>query len=314
MTTAAEFFKALYRNAQGFAELRLLPEGGGIPKRVYRPVEYMAQGDFTALDALNTEYHIYHRVNVSSTKDSKKRNISQVVALYVDIDDASDESYQRLENMALPPTAIIFSGGGFHGYWMLRKPLPIRVPDNIADVERTMQGLQVAYGDGADAAAKDITRILRTPGFKNIKAKYGDDKPVCEIVYLDDDSFGRYNFHELYKQYAPLGAPPQPKITRTIPKEAISKSVPNRVKNYIQHGASVGNRNHELFYCARAYNDAGYSESEALADLGSVARADGLPDDEIKTCIRSAYAYAANPLTTIPPHMRSVMAVEDGVR
>lgn len=312
---ARQFLEALYRDADGYAELRLLHKSGDwkLAQKIYRPASEMHLGNFEALAEVNHEYHIYHRVNISSTTNSKKENISQITALYLDIDDSSDEAYYQLENMQLPPTGIVFSGGGFHGYWFLRKPMRLYNQDNIFEVERTMQGMILAYGEGADVKAKDITRILRTPSFYNIKDSY-EIPPLCEVVYLDDDSFGRYGFHELYKVYAPLGTPKQPVIKRKIPQAAITKSIPNRVKNYLKHGASVGKRNHELFYCARAYNDAGYSESEALAELGSVARSDGLSDGEIKQCIRSAYAYSPNPMTALPRHMKNFMAVEDGVR
>ena len=311
---AKKFFKALYRNTSGYAEIRMLHKSGDWSKvkRLYRETSTLYTGNFDALTQLNTEYHIYHRVNVSATPNSKKENITQVVALYVDIDDPSPTALARLNDMFFPPNAIIASGGGYHGYWMLNGPLVIKDSDSRYEVERTMQGMILAYGDGADEKAKDVTRILRTPGFYNIKDKY-ETPPLCNVISFDADDF-RYSFKELHNQYAALGAPKAMSITRTIPQDAIGKHLPNRVKNYIQSGASVGQRNHELFYCARAYNDAGYSESEALADLGSVARSDGLPDAEITQAIRSAYAYTPDRSYQIPIHMRTVMAVEDGIQ
>lgn len=312
--TVQDFFKALYRNTTGYAEIRMLHKSGDwkLVKKLYREASTIYTCNFDTLAQLNTDYHIYHRVNVSKTTNSKKENITQVVALYVDVDDNSQESLDRLKGMFYPPNCIIASGGGYHGYWMLREPLTVAGDDAIFEVERTMQGMILSYGEHADEKAKDITRILRTPGYLNIKDKY-PTPPRCEIVHFDADVI-RYGYKELHREYAPLGTPKPMSVKRTIPTEALTKQLPNRVKTYLNNGASVGNRNHELFYCARAYNDAGYSEHDALADLGTVARSDGLRDDEISQTIRSAFAYTPDRSYQIPQHMRMVMSVEDGVQ
>lgn len=296
MITTQEFLHSLYRYADGIAEIRLIHKSGDHrqAKKIYRPANEIHTGNFQSLSDANKEYHIYHRVNVSSTQDSKKANISQIVALYVDVDDNSQEAYNRLERMKYPPTAIIASGGGYHGYWMLRKPVLVRTPDNIKDVERTMQGMIFDYGAGADEKAKDVTRILRTPGFYNIKDEY-DPKPLCNVVYLDDDSFGRYNFHELYKLYAPLGTPEKPKIRRLIPTEALSKDLPKYVSDYIASGAPEGERNHRLYVSARFYLDAGKTQYEAEQDLLSRAQMDGLTASEARNTINSAFRNSPNP-------------------
>ncbi|MEO0594862.1 MAG: DNA-primase RepB domain-containing protein, partial [Chloroflexota bacterium] len=153
-------------------------------KRIYRKANELHAGNWQALRDLNPQYHVYHRVNVSATENSRKDSITQVVALYVDIDIATPESLKRLEDMKYPPTAIIYSGGGYHGYWMLSEPLAIDSVERRQEVERTMQGMILAYGEGADEKAKDVTRILRTPGFYNIKDKYFT-YPLCEVVYND---------------------------------------------------------------------------------------------------------------------------------
>lgn len=296
---ASRFLEALYRNAEGYAEIRLLHKSGDFRKaqKIYRPANTIHTGNFDVLAEMNREYHIYHRVNVSSTQDSKKANISQVVALYVDIDDASDAAYERLERMHFPPTAIVYSGGGFHGYWMLRQPVVIRNRENIQDIERTMQGMILAYGDNADEKAKDITRILRTPGFNNIKEKY-ETPLLCELVYLDDDRFGHYGYHELYKHYAPRVAPAKPVIKRQVPQTAYSQDLPLWVQEYLKTGATTGERNHRLYAAARCYLDAGKSQFEAEQDLISRALADGLSQSEAKNTINSAFRNARNPQVT----------------
>jgi hypothetical protein len=314
MHKAALFLKQLYRDVnKGYAEIRLIHKTGDMAqaKKIYRPANTIHTGDFDYLASINSDYHIYHRVNVSNTPDSKKPNISAIVALYVDIDDSSDEALDRLQNMHYPPTCVIYSGGGFHGYWLLREPLYVSSDKERANVERTMQGMILAYGAGADVKAKDITRILRTPFFYNIKDKYPEPL-LCEIAYFDDAESDRYRFSSLHNHYAPLGTPERPTVRRYIPAMTTS-TMPRRVKAYIENGASPGNRNHELYYVARWYNDVGHSQMDAEQDLIPRALADGLEQAEANTTIRSAFHAPRNAANSLPSHIRNLMAVEDGM-
>jgi hypothetical protein len=314
MHKAAFFLQQLYRNVEhGYAELRLIHKTGDMSKvkRIFRPANTIHEGDFSVLAELNEDYHIYHRVNVSKTEDSKKANISAIVALYVDIDDSSDEALARLEEMNWPPTAVIYSGGGFHGYWLLNEPFVIASDKDRFEVERTMQGMILAYGAGADDKAKDITRILRTPDFYNIKEKY-ETPPLCEIVYFDDAEFERYSFERLHKAYAPLGSPERPTVRRYIPT-ITSDDMPRWVSAYIQNGAPSGERNKQLYAVARWYNDVNKGQMQAEQDLIPRALADGLEQHEANATIRSAFHAPRNVGNSLPKHLRNLMAIEDGM-
>jgi hypothetical protein len=312
MHTAALFLQQLYRNIpNGYAEIRLIHKSGdfGLAKKIYRPANAIHDCNFDYLAEMNSDYHVYHRVNVSNTPDSKKANISAIVALYVDIDDSSDNALVRLEEMNWPPTAVIYSGGGFHGYWLLNEPLVLASDQDRKEVERTMQGMILAYGDGADEKAKDVTRILRTPGFLNIKEKY-ETPPLCKIVYFDDAEFERYSFERLHKHYAPLGTPERPQIRRFIPTTT-TENMPRIVTDYLQNGAPEGERNHRLYVVARWYNDMGKSQMDAEQDLIPRAVADGLEQAEANNTIRSAYHAPRNASNSLPKHLRNLMAIED---
>lgn len=293
--TVQDFFKALYRNTTGYAEIRMLHKSGDwkLVKKLYREASTIYTCNFDTLAQLNTDYHIYHRVNVSKTTNSKKENITQVVALYVDVDDNSQESLERLKGMFYPPNCIIASGGGYHGYWMLREPLTVAGDDAIFEVERTMQGMILSYGEHADEKAKDITRILRTPGYLNIKDKY-PTPPRCEVVHFDADVI-RYGYKELHREYAPLGTPNKPVIKREIPQIAYTDELPLWVQNYLKTGANTGERNHRLYSAARCYLDAGKTQFQAEQDLMSRALMDGLSQSEAKSAINSAFSNSRNP-------------------
>lgn len=314
MHKAAFFLQQLYRNVQnGYAEIRLIHKTGDISlvRKLYRPANTIHECNFDALADANHDYHIYHRVNVSSTQDSKKANISAIVALYVDIDDSSDAALNRLEEMQYPPTCVIYSGGGFHGYWLLQEPFYITSDKDRIEVERTMQGMILAYGQGADEKAKDVTRILRTPFFYNIKDKYPEPL-LCEIAYFDDAECDRYKLSSLHSCYAPLGTPERPQVKRFVPT-TISENLPRAVQDYLQNGAPEGQRNQRLYFVARCYNDAGLGQSQAEQDLIPRALADGLEQSEANATIRSAFHAPRNAGNALPKHIRGLMAAEDGL-
>lgn len=306
----AEFLKELYRGIpHGFAEIRLIHEEKHFIKQMYRPMpvtDINPQG-IAKLHTLNQEFHVYHRMAISNREASQKSDVIMLPAVWLDIDDCSSDAYNQLLGMDFYPNIIVHSGGGFHAYWLLVHPVTTDSERAWFEIERTMEGMILAYGGHADPKTKDITRILRTPGFCNIKSKY-PDKPMARVVFFDDT---RYTFEALHNLYAPLGKPKPARVTRQIPQEALDRTLPNRVKTYLQTGAARGSRNQELYYCARAYNDAGYSQFDASNELSPRARMDGLNDGEIATTITSAFKNSRSVSSALPAHMRTFMAVED---
>lgn len=289
------------------------------PVRLYRPASEVHTGNFDVLADYNRQYHIYHRTSVSHEPRSRKQDISLVTALWMDVDGktAIDPENSKpapvdflLENRhRFPPTVLINSGGGFHAYWLLKEPLVIDSEKTRREVERTMHGLIFDFGNEADVHAKDITRILRTPGFYNIKPKYGDNPPQCEIAWLDDSFGDRYHFASLHQHYAELGAPVTPVIRREIP--VINQdTLPKWIQEYLANGVST-NRNSRVYAVARWYNDVGKSQSEAEQDILPRATADGLSQTEANATIRSAFQQARNLSNTLPKHLRNLMAIED---
>ena len=66
-------------------------------------------------------------------------------------------------------------------------------------------------------------------------------------------------------------------------------NLPQRTRNYLEHGAPEGERNHELFEAACQFRDAGFTQDDASGYLGPRAEKDGLSQAEILCTIRSAY-------------------------
>lgn len=316
MQHPSEFFQALYSQVKhGLAEIRLIHHSGDFSqaKKIYRPATTIHTGDFDTLAELNAEYHIYFRVNVSNEPRSKKPDISQVVALWLEIDNNSPEVEKRLIEYPFPPTMLIHSGGnGYHAYWMLKEPLLVDSDKTRFEVERTLSGMILDWGadSGGDKHTKDITRILRVPFFRNIKEKYAPDYPLCLPVWYDDSQGDRYKFEWLHKRYSPLGAPESPIIRRALPV-VDNGDKPKWIMDYLQNGANQGQRNHRLYAVARWYNDNGISESMAEMDLITRALADGLSQTEAQTAIRSAYSAPRDSSNVIGSTMKKRYAVGD---
>lgn len=311
MDTAA-FLTELYGRVQyGYVEIRCLHKSKdrALTQRLWKQMPFEGinpRGIDHLLELNQTGLNIYHRIAISDIRKARKANVCALPALWVDIDDNSPESFDRLLNLYWMPSIIVASGGGYHGYWTFDEPLLI-TPQNIHSIERTLQGM--AFAVGGDPVVKDITRILRTPGTYNVKDEYGDTPPLCQVIAFEPCWF---EFQWLYERYAPL-APEreQPQVTRAIPVIA-SEGIPKWIQRYLDTGAPVGERNHRAYVAARGLFDNGYSVTEARQIVGSRASADGLPEHEIDTLITSA-ANAPRGVPNMPDYMTQRMAASDRV-
>lgn len=99
---------------------------------------------------------------------------------------------QKIEETtaALPPSLIVFSGGGFHCYWLLDQAKYLLTPADRAACIEAQANFVVAVG--ADEGARDIARVLRVIGTTN--TKYPDNNTVA---YIKKDSGIRYTFQHL---------------------------------------------------------------------------------------------------------------------
>ncbi|MGO9627244.1 MAG: DUF5906 domain-containing protein [Steroidobacteraceae bacterium] len=112
------------------------------------------------------QYNLYWSVNPTDKfvdKKPDKTDIESVGWLHVDIDDPSPEALDRLRNYRVPPTLIIFSGGGYQGFWKLREPQHAN-----GNAERLEAYNQLLIRDlGGDKGTWNIDRVMRLPGTTN---------------------------------------------------------------------------------------------------------------------------------------------------
>jgi hypothetical protein len=99
----------------------------------------------------------------------------------------AEDRLQQLAQLPCHPSLVVWSGGGYHGYWLLREPA--EAPEQLERAERVMQRLAERL-DGDPV--HDRSRILRVPGTHN--HKYGAPR-LARIERCDPNL--RYELDEL---------------------------------------------------------------------------------------------------------------------
>lgn len=115
----------------------------------------------------------------------KKADIKLVRCLWADVDDCTPEALTEiLSRSGLPtPTVTVDSGHGIHAYWVLDEPFAITCAEDGDRIESVMAGLSDMIGGDS---THDLSRILRLPGFDNVKNARNGTVPVpCRLVELN---------------------------------------------------------------------------------------------------------------------------------
>lgn len=104
--------------------------------------------------------------------------------------------------LAVRPSVVWDSGGGYQMVWLLRDTVPVTDANRaqVAHVQREWVHLH-----GGDPAATDLRRILRVPGSLNYKPKYAPNYPVVTFLWADLGAL--YSFDELAAMVPPLATP-----------------------------------------------------------------------------------------------------------
>lgn len=138
----------------------------------------------------NGQHNIYFHVNQLMDVIHKKgelRDIADVGWLHVDVDpEIGDLATQqadclsRLQAHEPPPTCIIFSGGGYQGFWKLDERILIKgIIEDAHEAGRYNQQIQITLN--ADNC-HNIDRIMRLPGTVNIPDQKKRDKGRIEAL------------------------------------------------------------------------------------------------------------------------------------
>jgi hypothetical protein len=124
-----------------------------------------------------------------------KENIVETIGLHadidfkdVDLDYTRDQIVRKLEWLQYPPSAIVFSGGGLHCYWLFKEPMETQ--PNIERIEAALR--QIADLVAGDLAVCEVARVMRMPGTHNSKAG-----AWTEVEVLSLDGRRRYELDDL---------------------------------------------------------------------------------------------------------------------
>lgn len=180
------------------------PDRKSIDTRTFRPEQRTELARW--LEAHNGKDNMYFHVNPPTRDLEKKANREDVAALewlHVDIDPRAGEDLEEERARALAflqdrlptgipePTCIIFSGGGYQGFWRLTEPF--QIDGDLPKAEEAKRwNMQLELDFGADNC-HNVDRIMRLPGTINIpdakKRKKGRVETLAELVVFNDNAY-----------------------------------------------------------------------------------------------------------------------------
>jgi hypothetical protein len=156
--------------------------------------------------SLQAKHNIYFTVNCVGVRISKKASKTDIVEihyLHVDADLPKDIDWsdppvvagakqhvlERLRAYNPPPTAILWSGGGFQAFWRLSEIIVVNGDKELmAPIERRMRAIEKAFG--ADSC-HNADRIMRLPGTMNVlgptKVRAGRTPERAELIEFHED-------------------------------------------------------------------------------------------------------------------------------
>lgn len=149
--------------------------------------------------------------NHGSGHRGKAKHVIAITCLWADIDIAgvgherqdlppSREAVDEvLRALPLPPTHVVFSGGGYHMYWRLTEAMRCEddtsrgMAESMLRKWQTLLRIHFAAKGWTMDSTYDLARVLRVPG--TINHKEGLERPVelvseCETTYTIDEVIG----------------------------------------------------------------------------------------------------------------------------
>ncbi len=155
----------------------------------YRPLsEVITAKSIERLIERNKNWHVY--VSMApfkpGSKNRTKANILEARHVFIDADENGDAVLAALRAAVAAeevPTPTVIVQSSPHKYQFVWNVVGFTIPEQEA-MNRTLQ-----QKFGTDAQATDAARVLRIPGFRNIKPQYGDPKPVAELVEYNEPPF-----------------------------------------------------------------------------------------------------------------------------
>lgn len=162
---------------------------------------------------------------------SQIKHLAAINCLFSEFDAANQNGAKRaildhIEGLPVLPSVIIDSGGGYHCYYLLNEP--------FHDIEkaRDYQYRWVKF-TGGDGGSKDLARVLRVPGTRNLKKKYSPNFPTVTVV--ECDLRRGYKLIDLLDLMPPPEPRPEaPRHTRPLPALTGDEQADHRARYWAQ--------------------------------------------------------------------------------
>jgi hypothetical protein len=222
-------------------------------------------------------HDVYIGVATRQGRVGTKEGVTRLQALWADLDakEAHTRETRFKQLTALPhlPSIIVWTGGGFHVYWLLK--LPAEGQEELTRAEAVMRRL--AEGLEGDNVG-DRARILRLPGTLN--HKYSELRRV-ELVHCDPDK--RYTLKQLRE------------MAEGLPEKK-SGSSRGRVRRDVLRKPIRDERNVTLTSVAGSLRDRGLDEETirvVLLEVNRLRCEPPLEDAEVERIAESVSRYSA---------------------
>lgn len=231
---------------------------------------------------------IFVTVNETDGKGRKAANVTALRALFADADSGE-------VTLPIPPSLTVNSARGPHPYWLLE-------PDERLD-RFTEAQQQIATALGTDPTVKDLSRVMRLPGFLHRK---GEPK----LVTWEMGTGKRYTIGEVL---AAFPSAPKPKSRRASHRYDATGDVLHRARKYLDKVTpaveGAGGDAQTLNAACRIVRGFDLSDSDALRLLEEWNTRCSPPwsREELETKIANARKYgteAIGGLLNVPPPVR----------
>ena len=230
--------------------------------------------------ALGQSNEVYVGVAPRRGNVGTKEGVTRLFALWADVDfkghHTSTSRLEQLQGLSWPSSMLVWSGGGYHPYWLLKEP--VQGLEELAHAERIMK--KIAEGLDGDAVY-DRSRILRVPGTFNHKQ---DEPRLVKLVHHHPEQ--RYTLDQLEE------------MCESFPEAARYVAQKNKPETSRQIAGPIqeGSRNNALTSLAGSMRHRGMSEEGIFAALkveNENRCKPPVPENEVRAIARSISRYEA---------------------
>lgn len=302
---AERFIEALAGSADATVTFQTFPDNRANTGTYARVLHGTLSAHWAALKALNEQGHgIFVMVNEGSGAGRTKADVVSLRALFIDDDGKTSPVAFNNENAgafaALAPSITVQSKAGQHNYFLLKTDEPME--------HFTQAQANLAAHFGTDSAVKDLSRVMRLPGFLHMK-----DPSDPFLVRLVQSRTTRHTIREVLAAYPiPLKAPP---VAAPVVDTMDRTSKMKRVSAYVSKvpGAVEGEGGDTATFklCAALSRGFDLSDDECMLALAAWNERCSPPWSaaELREKIQNARKYGDEPvggqLATKPPEARN---------